>query len=271
MGFVYVDKKHEYWLNQKEMTGVTSILNGVGSPNGLMQYAANFAALKGLSTKTPKGFAKTVKELVKKNGKLSSEVAREIDKLFPTFKEARLAHSQNTKEKAEMGTDNHALCENWEKGEKIELTPAVKAYQEWYKANVEKTWFVERPLFSKEWFMGGTPDGCFLTKDGKNLINDKKFKDSIYDNKPHWQMAAYRKMIEEMKSDWSTPVRIEWADGTVEEYQSPVHYLVNIVPPTFDGSVVLQITENGCNPLYRFAYEEDLQSFESALWIYRHL
>lgn len=271
MGFVYRDKEHEYWLDKREMTGVTSILSKVGDSGGLMQYAANFAAAKGITTKAPKGFSKALKELVTQYGKLSSEVARELDKKFPVFKEARLAHMKNTKEKADRGTDNHALCEDWESGKKIEFTPAVTKYANWYKENVGKTWFVERPLFSKEWFVGGTPDGCFQTKEGKNFINDKKFKDSIYDNKPFWQMAAYRKMMEEMKSDWTTPIRLEWADGTVEEYKNPVEYLVHIVPLLFDGSVVIQITDTEVKPIFRFAFDEDLRSFESALWIYKHI
>src|SRR3990167_204319 len=266
-GFFFREKDHTYALNGSEMTGVTSVLDSVGSPGGLMQYAANFAASKALETPLPEGFVEARDALIKEYGKLSSDVARALDKNFPEWKEARTAHAKNTKKRGTEGTDSHLLAEKWENREEVPSTPELEQYIKWYKQNVAWTYFTERPLFSREWFIGGTPDGGFRTKDGKNLIDDKKFKDSIFDNKPHWQMAVYRKMIEEMRADTTTPIRIEWENGTIEEYKNPQEYLNTFSFVQWDGSVVLAINKEKCEPLYRFAYEEDLDSFESALKI----
>lgn len=265
-GFVYHDPSHSYFTDFVEMTGVTSVLDCVGSPGGLMQYAANHAAAHGLQYLPPEGFTLALKA----HPKLTTEVARLLDKQFPVFKEARLAHKRNTQKAADSGTDNHSLCELWEQGKTVTETEELKRYKEWYGLNVSKTLFVERPIFSKTWHVGGTPDGGFLLKDGKALINDKKFKDSIYDNKPFWQMAAYRKMLEEMASDTTTPVTIIWADNT-ETYKNPKEYLSSLGETKWNGSVVIQINSKEANPLFRYAYEEDLKSFESSLWIYRHI
>lgn len=269
-GFLYNDVKHEYWHFNKEMTGVTSVLDVAGGAGGLPQYAANHATASALLKPTPVGFKEKLDELVEKYGKLSTDVARELDKHFPEWKESRTAHARNTKKAADRGTDNHALCEDFEKGVPVLHTKATEQYVSWYKDNVEKTYFTERPLFSREWFVGGTPDGGFQLKDGKNLINDKKFKSGMFDNKPHWQMAAYRKMIEEMANDTTTPVKIVWK-GSTEEYPSPREYLKSFAEVKWDGSVVLTISEQGVDTAFRYAYEEDRKSFESALWIYRHI
>lgn len=268
LGFVYRDGEHDYHSDRVEMTGVTTVLGVAGSPGGLMQYAANYGAARAFCLKTPAG----LKEALENLPKLDTPAARELDKAYPEWKDARTAHARNTGRRAEAGTDNHALAEAWEQGQEILIgTPELDHYKTWYAENVEKTLFVERPLFSKRMFVGGTPDGGFLMKDGKRLINDKKFKDSLFDNKAFWQMAAYRMMIEEMLQDEATPVRLEWKDGSVEEFASPKKYLESIVGVDWDGSVVLTINGKGVVPSYRFAYEEDRDSFESVLKIYKRI
>ena len=183
---------------------------------------------------------------------------------------------------ADTGKNAHLLCEEFERGklDVFKFDEAVvqraKPYLDWYDENVEKTYFVEKPVFSRTLFAGGTPDGGFLMKDGRNLINDKKFKNSIFDPKPHWQMAAYRMMLEEMAQDTTTPVRLE-LDSGVEEYKNPQEYLGSIGGLKWDGSVILLLPptekekEPEIKPIYRYAYEEDKNSFMAAVTIYRAL
>ena len=275
-GFVYQEKgnRHNYFLDGKLMTGVTTFLKVAGDKEGLQVWYANLATAKAFLTGTPSGFKENYDAVIKKLGKLTSEGARELDKLHPEFKEARLAAMGVRDDAADVGKAAHKFCEETEKGNivSVEETIALRAkpYLDWYEKNIEKTHFVEKPLFSKSMFAGGTPDGGFLTKDGKNLINDKKFKNSIHDPSAFWQMAAYRMMIEEMAQDNETPVRLELADDSIETYKSSKEYLGSIGGLTWDGSVVILIDGSGdVKPTYRYAYEEDLEVFKSAVKIKR--
>ena len=179
---------------------------------------------------------------------------------------------------ADTGKEAHALCENFERGQldvfkyDPEVVKRAQPYLDWFEQNIEKTYFVEKPVFSRSLFIGGTPDGGFLTKDGKNLINDKKFKNSIFSPQPHWQQAAYRMFIEEMAQDTTTPIRLEWDDGRIEEYKNPQEYLGSLGGIKWDGSVILLLDgKNGVQPMFRYAYDQDKNSFLAAVTIYRDL
>lgn|SRR3990167_454368 len=276
-GFVYQEKgnRHNYFLDRVLMTGVTTILGVAGDTGGLQVWYGNLAAAKAFMTGTPTGFKESYEGVVKKFGKLTSEAARELDKLHPEFKEARLAAMAVRDTAADTGKDAHLLCEEFERGNDIskfskEVQERAKPYLEWYKENVNKTHFVEKPVFSRSLFVGGTPDGGFGLKDGKNFINDKKFKNSIYSPQPHWQQAAYRMMIEEMSQDITTPVRLELKDGTIESYKNPQEYLGSLGGIKWDGSVILLLDGiNGVQPMFRYAYEEDKNSFLASHTIYK--
>lgn len=256
--FVYNDERHEYLLDGKKMTGVTTVLGSVGGAGGLIQWAAN-EAVKVASAKINSGKAYTE------------------DELAAIFAEAKNAHRKKKEDAGDLGTESHLVCELFEQGKDYshlseEAQLRAKPYIDWYKKEVAESLFVERPLFSRAWFVGGTPDGGFRTKEGKNLINDKKFKNKIYDSKAYWQMAAYQEMIEEMSNDTETTVRLEWKDGTIEEYKNPQEYLGSLGKVEWDGCVVLLMDgKEGVQPLYRFAYGQDLPSFLAALTIYKTL
>lgn len=277
--FTFNEKKHEYTLDGVEMTGVTSVLGVVGDTGGLQQWYANLAAADAFLNGPIPGFKEKMEELVAKDPlkKLSTPVAKELDALFPVWKTARTKANKTAHQAAKIGTEAHKLCEEYELGSREmsgteEAIRRATAYTKWFEQNIEKTLFVEKPLFSKEHFIGGTPDGGFLTKDGKYLINDKKFKGSLFDNKPFWQQAEYRKMLEEMSQDTETHIRLEWESGEVEEYANPQEYLKSLGAVTWDGCVAILVKEDGTvEPHYRYAHEEDLKVFESALYIYRKL
>lgn len=277
-GFLYREfrSKHDYHLFGTQMTGVTSVLQSAGNSGGLMTWYGNLGAAAAFNTGTPGGWHEAYDTVVKKYGKLNTQAAYELDALFPQFKEARLAAIRTRDGAADVGKAAHKACEEFELGRKDfshleeKVFKRFEPYTKWYAQNVEKTLFVERPVFSKSMFVGGTPDGGFVTRDGKSLINDKKFKESIGSPHPHWQMACYRAMIEEMAQDTETPVRLELADGTIEEYASPQEYLGSIGAVKWDGSVIL-LVDPTCEvrPIYRYAYEQDLAAFRAALLIYR--
>ncbi len=282
--FIYQEKNgnHTYHLEDKRMTGVTTVLGCVGDKDNLMQWYANIATAAAFRVGVPDEFVLALDALIEKdrNKKLSTDVARRLDRAFPQWEKARCAPKRFSEQAAKVGQQAHELCELFERGlidpppptyEEQAITRA-QAYVKWYGENIRSTLFVEKPLFSRKLFIGGTPDGGFLTNDGKFLINDKKFKGSIFSPHPFWQMAAYRLMIEEMASDGSTPMRLEYADGSVEEFASPKEYLASLGTVKWDGSVVILVDETPeVRPLYRYAYEQDSQRFREAVNIYRDL
>lgn len=272
-GFFYHDPTHRYFMDGERMTGVTTIVDGVGDKSNLIQWAANQAASVGIMEAASMDitlFAKTVAGLKK----LDTRAANDLDRIFPGFKSARTAMNRIRDGAADSGKEAHKLCELYELNRirpsfgSPEALKRARLYMDWYDKNVDKTYFVERPLFSKSLFLGGTPDGGFRTKDGRNLINDKKFKGYIYDPSPFRQMAAYRLMLEEMAGDEETPVRIDWGDRT-EQFSSPHEYLGSFGEVKWDGAVVVRVGEDDFEEMYADTYETDKRGFLAALEIYR--
>jgi hypothetical protein len=265
-GFFYHNPSHRYFYNGEKMTGVTTVLGIVGDSSNLIQWAANQAAVNALvHSKDSDAFA----EAVINYKKIGTREANELDKLFPEFKEARTAHLRIRDTAADIGKAGHKMCEEYELAKmglsnwrardyEPEVVKRGKPYIQWYKKNVAKTHFVERPLFSKKHFVAGTPDGGFQLIDGRNLINDKKFKEYIYDPSPFWQMAAYRMMLEEMASDKKTPIQIDWGEGRIEKYKSPAEYLHTFGAVKWEG-------------MHCDTYKDDKESFLSALHLYRSI
>lgn len=279
IGFFYNDSIHKYYLNGIQMTGITTILGVAGDKSNLIQWAANQAAAAAILEAASIDITAFAAQL-RSYPKLDTTAAKELERTFPGFGTARTASNRIRDNAADTGTAAHSLCERFERGEALNQADEVPAvweraqlYLKWYEENIESTYFVERPLFSSSHFIGGTPDGGFRTKDGQNLINDKKFKPYIYDPSPFWQMAAYRLMLEEMAADDTTPVRIEWKDGTVEEYASPKEYLGSFGGVAWDGSVVVRVGERrgDLEAMYCNTYEDDKSGFLAALTLYRQI
>lgn len=275
-GFFYHHPKHKYYLNGEQMTGITTILGIAGDKSNLIQWAANQAAAHAILEAASIDITAFAAQLAS-YPKLDTTAAKELERAFPGFGAARTASNRVRDKAADTGTEAHMLCELFERGETLPVaTPAVleraKRYIDWYQQNVERTYFVERPLFSSTHFVGGTPDGGFRTKDGQNLINDKKFKPYIWDPSPFWQMAAYRLMLEEMASDETTPVKIDWGDR-VEEYASPKEYLGSFGGVEWNGAVVVRVGErpNDLEAMYCNTYEDDKAGFLACLTLYRQL
>lgn len=282
-GFFYHNPKHKYYMDGVLMTGITTVLKVAGDASNLIQWAANQAAARAImegASIDQEAFAKKLSSFKK----LDTTAAKELDKLYPGFKAARTAHLQVRDTAADTGKEGHSLCEEFERKQMgvahlaaSDFPPAAveraKPYFKWYHENVAKTWFVERPLFStdKSIFVAGTPDGGFQLKDGRNLINDKKFKDYIYDPSPFWQMAAYRFMLEQMASDTTTPVAIDWGGGRTEQYASPREYLASFNNVKWDGAVVLRVGTRDFETMFCDTYEEDLAGFKAALTLYRQI
>lgn len=281
-GFLYIETTHTYLLFGIEMTGCTTILKVGGDNENLVSWAGNNDSAEAFLIAQTMD-AKRLYDLsllIKSFPKIDYLATKVIDKEFPEFKQARLKHTSIKNKAGGVGKDAHKIVELFEENKLPTGTdmsgydPAsVKragGYVKWYQSNVKQTYFTERPVFSKTYFVAGTPDGGVQMVDLKNLIKDTKFKTGLYSPHPVWQMAMYRMMMEEMRLDEETPVRLEWEDGRVEEYKSPKEYLASWGNVNWDGCVVIQVDEDGnVEPVYRYAYEEDVRRAIALIDIYR--
>jgi hypothetical protein len=165
-GFIFDEKKHQYWLDGRLLQGVTSILGVVAKP-ALIQWAANMAC------------------------DYIEESCQDIDWSDPEHRQAllnaaRKAHAKKRDKAADDGTDLHALIEDY--------------VNEW--AMVEDIRFIaaEQRLYSRDLGIAGTCDLVF-EKDGKTYIGDIKTYKKLWDRLPMLQCAAYGLMWEGMMHD----------------------------------------------------------------------
>ena len=221
--------KHVYLWNGKRMTGVTTVLGIIAKP-ALIQWAADMACEYVDQARQSEKFT--------------------IDDLGEILKEARVAHAQKRDNAGDRGTDVHALVENYIKasiqnnGEALVESDGedkmLNAFRKWAVDNQVRFLESEKKIYSSEWFVAGTADfTCIIN--GKRYVGDLKTMKKMWDRTPHFQTAAYMKMLVEMGE--------EKYDGTV---------IVNINKDT-----------NELTEYYSYDFEADIKSFEAALTLYR--
>jgi hypothetical protein len=239
--FTYTEKGHKYELDGVKMTGVTTVLGVLAKP-ALIPWAAKMTAewiRENCESRTLS---------VVDNATESGEVRYDVGE--SDLNEAVKAHTKKKDEGAVGGKDLHSMVENYIKG-CIELggdaVPSpedhngLQEFVKWATLNKIKFLTSETPTYSQEWFVAGTPDFT-LEKDGKKFVGDLKSYKKIFDRIPHFQCAAYAKMLTEQGEKF---------DGTV---------IVNINKESF------QLTE-----AWSFDLENDVKAFEAALVLYRQL
>jgi hypothetical protein len=219
--FTYTEKGHKYTLDGKPMTGVTTVLGVIAKP-ALIGWAANMAV-----------------DYIIEHG--DDPESLEL---------ARKAHTRKKDDAAGKGKDVHSEVEGVIK-KSIErgfvdtdttLSPSAQNFVTWAQMKSVKFLSSETPVYSKEWFVAGTPDfTCEI--DGKRYVGDLKTYKKMWDRVPFFQTAAYMKMLEEMGE------------------------------PKYDGSVIVNINkETGeLTDYYTFDWENDRKAFEACLTLYRQL
>lgn len=238
--FEFQEKGHKYLLDGERMTGVTTILSVLAKPQ-LIPWASRMACewIRENCEAQAYGHA---------NGKFEDAyLVPESD-----LQEAEKAHAKKRDDAADKGTDIHAQIENWVK-EAIDTphgyplvsedaSEALKKFANWAAVNKVRFLSSEKPVYSREWFCAGTPDFTF-EKDGKRFVGDLKTYKKIWDRVPHFQMAAYMKMLVEMGE------------------------------PEYHGTCIVNVNKetNELTEQWSYAWQEDLKGFESALTLYRLL
>lgn len=170
-------RKHDYMLNGKPLTGVTTILKVVGKGDVLVQWSANQTC-------------EYVREHV-------DDMA-----LKPLLENAKYAWKNSRDTAGNFGTNVHKAIEEWIKNGNLPVDTDVKEYQafenfrEW--AKVESVIFLEseKRVYSKKYWYAGTLD-ILVEIDGKIWLADIKTSSGIYPEHM-WQMAGYDIALNEM-------------------------------------------------------------------------
>ncbi len=207
-GFTFDEANHLYMLDGRPLTGVTTILGVIAKP-ALIQWAANLAAAEAFKTFDKVESEELLKLIaaIESYDKIDTEAARELDKLFPMWKNARTTHNKRKKEAAQKGTDVHAVIEQIVKdvianSEGKILTgknpePLVQKFLDWAIENKIQFLESEKRIYSRANWYAGTCDLVFI-KDGKKYVGDIKTSSGIYGREYFFQMAGYQIALEEL-------------------------------------------------------------------------
>lgn len=187
MTFRFDKEAHAYFLDDKPLNGVTTILSVIAKP-ALIGWAANMVA-------------STIKEKAPRTVNMIYEVTEEL------LEFARTAHTRKKEDAGLKGTDIHSKVESLVK-EAIQAnggllapdtksdTPQVQKFIDWALENKVKFIDSEKSVYSRESWYAGTFD-LVLEIDGKKYIADVKTSSGIYPE-AFLQMAAYQNALEEM-------------------------------------------------------------------------
>jgi hypothetical protein len=180
-------EKHDYLLNGKTITGVTSILKILSKGDAITQWAANQAA---------ESFATQVQKWMN-DGRGSFDLGILKDS-------ARYAWKGNRDGAGKFGKNVHKAIENWIKKEPIstltpEETTAYENFKTWATLYNVKFLMSEKAVYSKTFWYAGTID-VVMEMDGKVWVGDIKTSASIY---PDFflQTAAYQNALVERGFD----------------------------------------------------------------------
>lgn len=235
--FRFDEKAHVYFLNDKPLHGVTTVLGVISKP-ALIQWAAN-EAIDYIEKFGTIHWSNT-KDQVKEGYSASNAL----------LKEARTAHRKKKEAAADAGTDLHAQIEEFvryiikEWGGRVPLIVAgrhsIMPFINW--AREEKILFLEaeKRLYSEKLWVAGTCDLVFQ-KDGKTYIGDIKTYKKLWDRVPMLQCAGYGLM---------------WKDMTGKDV---------------DGYCVMRIKDGEFEPTWSFDVAGDTEGFLAALSLYKAL
>ena len=239
MELQFDEKKHLYTLEDKPITGVTTILKVINKP-ALLQWSSNMAV---------EHIEREVAKIASENDNL--EYMKELAKKWATIlKDAKTAYRRKADKAADIGSLAHAWVEKYInakiKGEKEPereeaLALMTDNFVKWVDENKVKFLSSEQRVFSKKHWYAGTYDfDCEI--DGKVYIGDLKTSSGIY-SEMFFQTAAYQCAAQEMNEPNEVPIQ-----GNI------------IVNCKKDGKFDWQISEE---------YHQNLSAFMGALAIYR--
>ena len=211
-------KLHAYLLDDKPITGVTTILKVIAKPF-LIPWAANMAV-----DYIEKHQVIGHYNMATKTGSIEFDMG-----FTELLKQAKSAHTQKRDKAGDIGKEAHKLCENWikskdgnvKKSKSPQVNKMVRNFCEWANKNKVKFIASEKKVFSEKYWFCGTYD--FLCEiDKKIWLGDIKTGSGIYPDM-FFQTAGYQICEEEMnpklKIDGHIIVNIK-KNGTLLEKRS---------------------------------------------------
>lgn len=219
-GFYFDEAHHRYYLDGKQMTGVTTVLGILAKP-ALIAWSSRMAC-----------------EYIRDN--YSVGCAMET-----LLQEAQNAYAKKRDKAADIGTQAHAWCEAYIKGENpaevSDLKIMTDNFLRWVGEVKPKFLASEKKVHSVKYFYAGTLD--FLCEiDGKTYLGDLKTGSGIYPEM-FWQCAGYQLALEETEPE----IKVE-------------------------GHIIVNITKDGkLNTQTHYDYDSTKEGFLAALKIYRLL
>jgi len=241
--FTFNPKTHRYYLDGKQMTGVTTILGVIAKPQ-LIKWASDMAVDYVTENLSKEIFSKIEEKKQVDILELTDIYNKSIGTVL---EEARKAYAKKRDKAADLGTQVHEEIEQVIKCKMNGIdwfteNPQVQHFIDW--ADKHKVEFVgsEEQVYSKELFVAGTYDfACII--DGRKYLGDLKTANALYPEY-FYQCAAYRMMAEEM--------------GHTD----------------FKGSILVRIGRDGNfnedeDVVISESYEDEKEAFLSALKLYR--
>lgn len=217
-------KKHQYLIDGKPATGVTTIIGVLAKPQLYGWYAR-------MAAEYIDGFIREVAEDIDLKASIEDgHWARIIE-------EAKKAGNKKKESAGVHGTDTHALVEEYvndciktRDGKPHAIfadAPPIAQFVMWACENVDHFLFAERQMYNKEMFIAGTADFAYIGKDGKKYMSDFKTSSAVWGADYFLQVSAYRMLAEaegDTPYDGMTIVRLG-KDGSFEvqtlyEYES---------------------------------------------------
>lgn len=234
--FTFNEKAHYYELDGKRMYGVTTILGVIAKP-ALIGWAANMA----------------VDHVIENSASEKTDDGLRYQVIESVLADARKAHTKKKEAAGTKGTDTHALVEEYVKScieighlavltDEQDKSDALVKFAGWALENNVKFLASEKRVYSEEYWTAGTADfTCEI--DGKRYVGDLKTMKKIWDRTPFYQVAAYRKMLQEMGE------------------------------PEYHGTLIVNINKetNELTEERSYDTEGDQKCFEAALCLYKNL
>src|SRR3990167_7518512 len=139
--FNFNKENHTYTLDDKPLTGVTTILSVVAKP-ALIQWSANEAI-------------NYVEEYLRAGNTILSLGEPTVEKML---KEARTAHRRKKEDAGQKGVDIHSLVENWIKDGSLPEEPNEQLinFISWAQENKVKFLASEQQVYSRKYWYAGT-------------------------------------------------------------------------------------------------------------------